>query len=465
MTLIDAAASTAFAALRPTPSSGGGSGGIARHQQGGTDANRSSAATRLGSIDPVTPHEDERGERTTPPGRLFSFGAIADVQYADQDDGWNFKKDHRRYYRGGLRQLRGAVDVWLKDETHRFVLQLGDVIDGSNKAHGKSETALRSVKAEVDRLAASLPLGVLNSLGNHELYNFPKQRWARELDCSSRAKAVTLRPSACGAGAAETIPTPVPSGLRPETDNDQPSAGLPPSDEPLILEASRGAGHEGRGEEEECFYYSFSPVDSYRFIALDSYDVNAIREEPRPDEEDAECSGKDEAAAGDGRGDEGMRVLSKHNPNTNKNDGGGLEGLTKRFVQYNGGIGAKQLLWLENQLTEASRAGQRVVGFGHVPIHPAEPGAHTLIWNYEEVLAVMHKFDCVAMFLSGHRHRETYFRDENGIHHISLAAALEAPSDQEAFASVDVYDSCLELRGHGVVESRVLDLAVAAKVS
>ncbi|CAN0348005.1 unnamed protein product, partial [Ectocarpus sp. 8 AP-2014] len=181
MTLIDAAASTAFAALRPTPSSGGGGGGIARHQQGGTDANRSSAATRLGSIDPVPPHEDERGGRTTPPGRLFSFGAIADVQYADQDDGWNFKKDHRRYYRGGLRQLRGAVDVWLKDETHRFVLQLGDVIDGSNKAHGKSETALRSVKAEVDRLAASLPLGVLSSLGNHELYNFPKQRWAREV--------------------------------------------------------------------------------------------------------------------------------------------------------------------------------------------------------------------------------------------------------------------------------------------
>lgn len=120
MTLIDAAASTAFAALRPTPSSGGSSGGIARHQQGGTDANRSSAATRLGSIDPVPPHEDERGGRTMSRGRMFSFGAIADVQYADQDDGWNFQKDHRRYYRGGLRQLRGAVDVWLKDETHRF---------------------------------------------------------------------------------------------------------------------------------------------------------------------------------------------------------------------------------------------------------------------------------------------------------------------------------------------------------
>lgn len=42
----------------------------------------------------------------------------------------------------------------------------------------------------------------------------------------------------------------------------------------------------------------------------------------------------------------------------------------------------------------------------------------------------MHKFDCVAMFLSGHRHRETHFQDAKGIHHVSLAAALEAPPNQ-----------------------------------
>lgn len=47
-----------------------------------------------------------------------------------------------------------------------------------------------------------------------------------------------------------------------------------------------------------------------------------------------------------------------------------------------------------------------------------------------KVLEVMHKFDCVAMFLSGHRHRETYFQDEKEIHHVSLAAALEAPPGQ-----------------------------------
>lgn len=42
----------------------------------------------------------------------------------------------------------------------------------------------------------------------------------------------------------------------------------------------------------------------------------------------------------------------------------------------------------------------------------------------------MHKFDCVVMYLSGHRHRETYYEDEKGVHHISLAAALEALPDQ-----------------------------------
>lgn len=54
----------------------------------------------------------------------------------------------------------------------------------------------------------------------------------------------------------------------------------------------------------------------------------------------------------------------------------------------------------------------------------------TFFFSIPKVLEVMHKFDCVAMFLSGHRHRETYVRDDHGIHHVSLAAALEAPPDQ-----------------------------------
>ena len=63
--------------------------------------------------------------------------------------------------------------------------------------------------------------------------------------------------------------------------------------------------------------------------------------------------------------------------------------LLSRFVQYNGGLSEEQLLWLENELVEASRAGQRVVCFGHVPIHPVEPSSLTLVWNYEDVRVLL----------------------------------------------------------------------------
>lgn len=56
-----------------------------------------------------------------------------------------------------------------------------------------------------------------------------------------------------------------------------------------------------------------------------------------------------------------------------------------RFVEYNGGIGDEQLLWLENELQQASEAGQQVITFGHVPIHPDNGSTNCLLWNFKEV--------------------------------------------------------------------------------
>lgn len=56
-----------------------------------------------------------------------------------------------------------------------------------------------------------------------------------------------------------------------------------------------------------------------------------------------------------------------------------------RYVRYNGGVGKEQLSWLEGELQEASLSGQRVIGFGHVPIHPGDTLDHVLLWNYEDV--------------------------------------------------------------------------------
>lgn len=64
----------------------------------------------------VSLEDDRRNQKEE---SLFSFGAIADVQYADLDDGWNYNKTYRRYYRAALLKLQRAVDVWIRDETHR----------------------------------------------------------------------------------------------------------------------------------------------------------------------------------------------------------------------------------------------------------------------------------------------------------------------------------------------------------
>lgn len=56
--------------------------------------------------------------------KLFSFGVIADVQYADCEDGWNWNCTVPRYFRGALGQLRKAVDFWLGQESHRYSVSL-----------------------------------------------------------------------------------------------------------------------------------------------------------------------------------------------------------------------------------------------------------------------------------------------------------------------------------------------------
>lgn len=159
----------------------------------------------------------------------------------------------------------------------------------------------------------------------------PCDSTAPQLDCSNRAKAVTLRPSGPAIGA--------PVGKHQDL-----NANVHPAEAPSLLPergqfssaevVDDGLAGEPKEALEECFYYSFCPDDSHRFIALDTYDVNAIREEPGPDEltaDDRAEEEEEESATSGATGEEGMEVLSKHNPNRNKNDAQGMDGLNKRY--------------------------------------------------------------------------------------------------------------------------------------
>ncbi|KAI4803373.1 hypothetical protein KUCAC02_006922 [Chaenocephalus aceratus] len=80
---------------------------------------------------------------------LFTFGVIADIQYADLEDGFNYSRTRKRFYRSSLQLLKNAQRSWAESAVRpEFILQLGDIIDGFNKGHGASERALDTVLRE-----------------------------------------------------------------------------------------------------------------------------------------------------------------------------------------------------------------------------------------------------------------------------------------------------------------------------
>ncbi|CAK6970655.1 manganese-dependent ADP-ribose/CDP-alcohol diphosphatase [Scomber scombrus] len=156
---------------------------------------------------------------------LFTFGVIADIQYADIDDGFNYSKTRKRYYRSSLELLRNARESWSESAVKpQFILQLGDIIDGFNKEHNASQQALDSVLREL----SSSPVEVHHVWGNHEFYNF--------------SRSVLLR-----------------SKLNSTLHVDRSFTG-----------AQAGG---------EIYAYHFSPFPGFRFVVLDAYDVSLLGRE------------------------------------------------------------------------------------------------------------------------------------------------------------------------------------------
>lgn len=105
---------------------------------------------------------------------LLTFGLIADVHYADIDDGSNHQRTRRRFYRNSLDWVRTAVSDWTSDANAplSFVLDLGDLIDGYNaRRPGASRSALATITEAFD--GAKVP--VFHLWGNHDLYNFTRK--------------------------------------------------------------------------------------------------------------------------------------------------------------------------------------------------------------------------------------------------------------------------------------------------
>ncbi|KAK7302151.1 hypothetical protein RJT34_13032 [Clitoria ternatea] len=303
---------------------------------------------------------------TTQP--LFSFGLISDVQYADIPDGRSFL-GVPRYYRHSIIVLQRAIKEWnTHHNKHKFVINLGDIVDG----FCPKDQSLSTVKKVVDEFEM-FKGPVYHMIGNHCLYNLP------------RSKLLPL----------------------------------------LNIQTLDG-----------CAYYDFSPVPEYRFVILDSYDISAIGwPEDHP------------------KALEAVKVLRDKNPNEDKNSPINLEGPERRFLMFNGGVGKEQMKWLDGVLQEATKLKQKVVVCCHLPLDPGAATEEALLWNFDEVMNLIHRYNCVKVCLAGHDHKGGYSIDSHGIHHRVLEAALECPPGTDAFGNVEVYDDRISLVGTDRMES------------
>jgi len=314
------------------------------------------------------------------PAPQLRFGAIADVQFADVDDAWNFKRTQRRGYRGALECLRRAVDDWDSGPELSFVADLGDIIDQQCEAMGDSRRALKLVLDEYARLRTK----VEHMVGNHELYNFSRR------ECK------------------ELIPNITP------------------------------------------WFRSWQPVDGWRMIVLDPYDLNAIERN------------------GGQAVEEGLVYLGKHNPNDLRAPRGsvdlsqGLNGLQHRFLPMGGAFKDEQLSWLRGELSAAEESRERVIVLTHLPVLPEATVPGGLTWNYDAVLEVLQgaRPGTVALVLAGHYHMGKYSWDkERGTHHVTLPSPLHAEADDpRAHCVIEAFEDRVEILGRGLVPSRTLQL-------
>ena len=120
--------------------------------------------------------------------------------------------------------------------------------------------------------------------------------------------------------------------------------------------------------------------------------------------------------------------------------------------RWNGGIGSKQLDFLEDQLKEADTSGKKAIIFCHFPVLP-ESSAN--LWNDAAVIALLEKHPAVKAYFCGHNHAGDYIF-QNGIHYLTFQGMVETP-DQNAFAIVALEKDVIRVQGFGREPSRALD--------
>uniref|UniRef100_A0A0B6ZS83 Calcineurin-like phosphoesterase domain-containing protein n=1 Tax=Arion vulgaris TaxID=1028688 RepID=A0A0B6ZS83_9EUPU len=192
------------------------------------------------------------------------------------------------------------------------------------------------------------------------------------------------------------------------------------------------------------FYCTFLPHPKLRVVVIDTYEVSLLGYGDAPEDENYVSA---------------QTLFRKHNKNEDTNDASGLEGLEKRWVSYNGGVSEKQLLWLSQVLMKANSKEENVIIISHIAVQcQHNDNGVCLVWNYNEIMDVIHQYQCVIGFFAGHEHAGWDCLDEHGIQHITFQGITETRPGGNAYATAHLWDHFLTISGVGRVPSFTIPL-------
>lgn len=123
----------------------------------------------------------------------------------------------------------------------------------------------------------------------------------------------------------------------------------------------------------------------------------------------------------------------------------------KNGQDWNGGIGKRQLEWLDIQLKAAAGRNEKVFIFCHFPVCPENE--HNLL-NYKEVLPILAKYNNIIAWFNGHNHAGNY-GNFNMIHFVTVKGMVETETIG-SYALVEVYKNKIWIRGGGREKSQIL---------
>jgi len=324
---------------------------------------------------------------------LFRFGVVADTQYCDRDRGQNFSGSVKRWYRPSLEALKTIIARWKH-----------------SCSEGKGPKFILQLADLID--------GYSFEDGHREKNLTAALDAFDELPGVEKHHMVGNHEMAC---------------FRPDE----------------LLE--HGFGLDGK------LYYSFQPHKGWRIVVLDSMGVSTVR---------PGCNKFTAPPEGDVGYAEARKMLMENNENLKGGEATWYSGInwqkglkpgTEHYMPYNGALGQTQREWLQRELEEAKKEGEKVIIATHVPILPDFISDAML--DKDVTLAMLKEAGNVVAFFAGHSHRGGY-AEEAGTAHVTFMSSLEIDPEvaKECGATISVYPDRIEVEGHGAQTSHTIRL-------